>query len=103
MNHLPVCCTLPDAALARRREELLDAFKPLVGAVVPLDDGYSFRLDTGGALPAAVAEMIALERECCRFLRFVLRFEPDGGPVWLDVTGPPGTREFIETELGLAR
>ncbi len=42
-----------------------------------------------------MATTIAAERRCCRFLQFVLTMEPDEGPVWLEVTGPPGTAEFL--------
>jgi hypothetical protein len=41
-----------------------------------------------------IARVMDAERQCCRFLRFQLTVEPDGGPVLLDLTGPPGTREF---------
>ena len=42
-----------------------------------------------------IAQTIDAERQCCRFLRFQVMVEPDGGPVWLDLTGPPGAREFL--------
>jgi hypothetical protein len=36
---------------------------------------------------------------CCRFLRFTLTVEPDRGPIALELTGPRGTREFLESLL----
>jgi hypothetical protein len=30
----------------------------------------------------------------------VISIEPDGGPVWLEFSGPPGTREFLTGLLG---
>jgi hypothetical protein len=44
----------------------------------------------------ALATMIDAERRCCPFLRFQVLAEPDNGPVWLEVTGPAGTRDFLE-------
>jgi len=38
---------------------------------------------------------VAAERRCCEFLRFQITVEPGGGAVTLDLTGPPGTREFV--------
>jgi hypothetical protein len=35
------------------------------------------------------------ERQCCRFLRFSITVEPDEGPLFVELTGPPGTREFL--------
>ena len=44
---------------------------------------------------AAIAATVDAERQCCRFLRFQLTVEPDVGEISLDLTGPPGTREFV--------
>ena len=43
----------------------------------------------------ALATMIDAERHCCRFLRFQVTPEPGEGPVCLEITGPPGTSEFL--------
>jgi len=40
--------------------------------------------------------MIDAERRCCPFLRFQVVAEAGNGPVWLEVTGPVGTRQFLE-------
>ena len=39
--------------------------------------------------------------KCCLFLRFVITVEPDGGAVSLELSGTPGTREFIAGLLDL--
>ena len=49
---------------------------------------------------ALIANVVEAERQCCRFLRFGIQVEPDDGPVYLDLTGPPGTREFLAGVLG---
>jgi hypothetical protein len=41
------------------------------------------------------AAVIEAEHRCCRFLRFLLLVEPGDGPVWLEVTGPQGTEDFL--------
>jgi hypothetical protein len=46
-----------------------------------------------------VARAVEAERHCCRFLRFVITAEPDGGPIALEVSGPPGAREFVTALL----
>ena len=45
------------------------------------------------------AAVIDAERRCCRFLRFVLIVEPDDGPLWLELTGPEGTEDFLSALL----
>jgi hypothetical protein len=42
---------------------------------------------------------IEAERQCCRFLRFVVTVEPDGGPSWQELSGPRGTPEFLSALL----
>ena len=44
---------------------------------------------------SAVMTMVDQERQCCRFLQFDVRVEPDSGPVWVALSGPPGTRDFL--------
>jgi hypothetical protein len=45
--------------------------------------------------------LIDLERQCCPFLRFELKVLPANGPIWLELTGPEGTRDFLRTVLNL--
>jgi hypothetical protein len=44
-----------------------------------------------------LAQLITFERECCPFLRFSLRLEPANGPLWLELTGPEGTKVFLQS------
>jgi hypothetical protein len=62
-----------------------------------LRDGYAFRFspDTFDEL----ARFLSNERRCCPFLSFDIAIASNGGPVWLHITGPEGTREFLAAEL----
>ena len=44
---------------------------------------------------ALIARAVEAKRHCCRFLRFGMTVEPEGGPVFLELTGPAGTRDFV--------
>jgi hypothetical protein len=66
----------------------------------PLADGaagYAFRFDARAF--DDVARWITNERRCCPFLTFGVELSPDGGPLWLRLAGPAGTREFLDAEL----
>jgi hypothetical protein len=63
-----------------------------------LPDGYAFRFDAKSF--DQVARFVANERRCCPFLTFTVEVAPAAGPLWLRLTGPTGTREFLEAELG---
>jgi hypothetical protein len=70
----------------------------LVGRAVrreELSDGLRLEFAPSGDTIALIARAVEAERHCCRFLRFGMTVEPDGGPVFLELTGPPGTRDFI--------
>lgn len=53
------------------------------------------RFSAAPDIVATLAQVVDAERQCCRFLRFVITVEPDGGPALLELSGPAGTREFI--------
>jgi fluoroacetyl-CoA thioesterase len=93
----PVACSLSIAELRVRLAKLLAQFKSRVTATEKLPDGYAFHLAEDKASIAAAAELIAAERECCRFLAFELTAEPNMGPVIVRVTGFSATKELLRT------
>jgi hypothetical protein len=64
-----------------------------------LADGFRWRFASTPTLLTRLAPLIDAERQCCRFLSVTLQAGPDLGDVVLDVTGPTGTREFLESWL----
>jgi len=94
-SDLPIACTLTPEELRRGREALLPGIIARADGHERLADGFRFRFAQTDAVIPAIAAMIDSERRCCRFLRFTLTTEPAEGPVWLDVTGPPGTADFL--------
>ena len=63
-------------------------------------EGYAFRFDAE-ELPE-LARFVANERRCCPFLTFALELPAGADVAWLRLTGPVGTRAFLDAELGLA-
>jgi hypothetical protein len=94
--NLPIACTLSSAELARRRASLLPGVAAQAESREPVDGGFRWRFGPVPDILRALIDVIEAERECCRFLKFTLTADPDGGPVWLEVTGPPGTAEFLD-------
>jgi hypothetical protein len=95
MTDLPIACSLDPADLDNRGDALLPGLVSRAEAREELADGFRWRFPPSSDLLRALAEMLDAERQCCRFLRFQLTVEPDLGPLWLSVTGPKGTREFL--------
>ena len=101
-TNLPVACALTPEAIAARRAGLLPGLAERADAREEIPDGIRLRFTPAADTVRVIADTIDAERQCCRFLRFTLTVEQDGGPVWLGMTGPPGTREFL-AELLAAR
>lgn len=101
MSDLPIACTLDPAALKARREGLLSDLLRRASAHEEIATGHRLRFPVAEDTVVAIARAIDAERHCCRFLRFRITVEPDGGPIWLELTGPPGTREFVAALLEL--
>lgn len=95
MSDLPIICTLDPATLAARREGLLQQLVRRAERLEERTDGYRLHFTACGDALALIGRAIDAERRCCRFLRFQLTVEPDDGPLVLDLTGPPGSREFL--------
>jgi hypothetical protein len=96
MADLPIMCTLSPSALAARKEGLLARVAAEAKQRIELEDGYRFEFDPHEAILLVIARMIDAERQCCRFLQFDLSVPPDGRRMSLEVTGPKGTRAFLD-------
>ena len=99
MPELPVACTLTPEALRARREGLLMDVVRRAEHREELSDGLRLQFIPSSETIALIAQAVDAERQCCRFLRFEITVEPDGGPVFLDLTGPTGTRDFVNALL----
>ncbi len=65
-----------------------------------LPAGYAFAYRADASLFQKAAEWIGLERRCCPFLTFELRWSQgdDAAPELL-LTGPKGTKDFLAAEM----
>jgi hypothetical protein len=92
---LPIACTLTPEELRRGRDALLPGIIARADGHERLADGFRFHFSPADGLIPAIAAMIDSERRCCRFLQFTLTAPPGEGGLSLEVTGPPGTDEFL--------
>jgi hypothetical protein len=101
MPDVPIACTLSPDDLRKRREGLLADLLRQANHHELTGDGLCVRFSADSEILAAIVRVVDAERHCCRFLRFGITVEPDGGPVSLELSGPAGTREFIAGLLDL--
>lgn len=94
---IPIACELDGPGRQAREEAIREMLKGSAEVVTRRGDGIEVRFPGGADCLPQIAELIELERNCCRFLRFELTAEPGGGPIRLTITGPEGTRAFLRS------
>jgi hypothetical protein len=97
---LPVVCTLNDAELQKRRRDVLDHVQAAVMHATELPDGYAYEFAFSPEMLAALARLVALEHECCRFLTFRISVTAGEAALTLEVTGSPEAKRAIADFFG---
>jgi hypothetical protein len=99
-----VCRIEALTATERRRQAFLaQELKDSLEDVEELEDGFAVRFPARPMLFLRLSEWIELERACCPFLRLGVRFENPGKRIRLELRGPAGVKEFLESELRIPR
>ena len=99
MSDLPIACTLSPSDLRDASTMLLPGLARSAAKRELLADGLRLTFDADRGVVARIAAVIDRERECCRFLRFAMVVPADCAQVQLEVTGPPGTGDFMRDLL----
>jgi len=95
----PIVCSLTDAELQERRSQILQKTRQAILETKELENGYAFRFPSDAVWLNELIHFIGLERRCCSFLKFTITVEAGDGPIWLELTGPRGTKEFLASFL----
>ena len=94
---------LSPEARKRHFDELGPALLKLKKSTRELPDGYEFELPSDKGTYQLLTEWAFQERLCCPFFDIDVRFDRENGPLWLRLTGRPGTKEFIKAEFALTQ
>jgi hypothetical protein len=93
----PVACD-PSAIPASDRRRWFELAKQVYGAVQEvqeLKDGYVCRLPGSAETLRDLSEYVSLDRQCCSFLRWTIRVEPEQGELWLALTRTPTAKRYL--------
>ena len=91
-------CKLTTPELQKRKETVIAELKALVVSRKELSTGYSYEFESADGILDKLAEFIKTEKICCDFFTFRLTVENDR--TLLDITGPEGSKEFLNEEVG---
>jgi len=98
----PLSCDLSALSPAQRKRhnELLRYVLTEPLSLKELAEGYEFSFKMEAEVFLKIAEWAVLERVCCPFLSFSLALDPGDGPIRLEITGPPGTKDVLKAAYG---
>jgi len=102
MNSEPALVCDMNVFSPAQRESHIRATTQLVQAIQQIKEvehGYEFTFPNEAELIVGIAEFIANERLCCPFLTFTLNIPASSETLSLALTGPIGTREFLQAEF----
>jgi len=92
-------CKLTTPELQKRKETVLKSLREQVVAKKELENGYAFKFPGTDKILDQLSEFIKTERACCDFFVFGLSISGEQNEIWLELTGPEGSKDFISTEL----
>lgn len=100
-TNIPIAC-VPSALTKEQRarsKELRVALGALVERVEENRSGYTYRYRDDPCVFQHLAEWIPMERRCCPFLTFEVRWRAGEPQPMLGLSGPEGTKGFLKAEM----
>jgi hypothetical protein len=101
VENQPLACDLTAIPASAREEHVLTAPQLFQSAqkVQELTNGYAIRFLNEPGKFMAIANYIENERLCCPFFNFELEIKPNGGALWLRLTGGEGVKDLLKATL----
>jgi hypothetical protein len=94
-------CKLTTPELQLRKRTVIARLKTLVLEKAETPTGFRYKFHGSDTTLDLLNDFIKTERLCCDFFVFTLTASNDQQAAWLELSGPDGTKEFIEHEIGL--
>ena len=87
--------------MKKYKAEVIALLKANVLERKELANGYRYSFNGSDQTLDDLIAFIKAERACCSFFTFHLSVEDEASNVTLAITGPEGTKEFINAEMDL--
>jgi hypothetical protein len=94
----PLTCKLTTPELQQRRATVIRELKELLLKKEEISEGLQFTFQSPDNVLDKLLDFIKSERLCCDFFSFHLSVA--GDTATLQITGPEGTKELLEHEVG---
>jgi len=93
-------CKLTSSALRERKATVITSLKKKLVIKKDIPGGFEYIFPGSDEIIDELADFIKSERLCCDFFQFSLNISGDIKEARLSITGPEGSRRFLEEELG---
>jgi hypothetical protein len=95
-----LACKLTTPELQERKRTVIADLKKSLIEKVEMENGIKYKFESTDDLIDRVTSFIKTERLCCDFFDLKLSVATETGYMWLELSGPEGTKEFISEEIG---
>lgn len=96
-----IACKLTSPELQARKAGAIAELKKKIVETVETENGYAFRFAGSDETLGQLMVFIQAERQCCGFFTFKLGIQDPESPIWLEISGASGVKEFVKDELEL--
>lgn len=96
-----IACKLTSPELQARKAGAVAELKKKILETVETEHGYAFRFSGSDETLGQLMVFIQAERQCCGFFTFKLGIQDPDSPIWLEISGASGVKEFVKDELEL--
>ncbi|MFN0176128.1 MAG: hypothetical protein ACKVU0_15880 [Saprospiraceae bacterium] len=96
-----IACKLTSSELEARKAGAVAELKKKILETVETEHGYALRFAGSDETLDQLMIFIQTERQCCSFFTFKLGIQDPESPMWMEISGPDGTKEFVKNGLEL--
>lgn len=99
-DFIPVgACQLTSNEQAKRYNELKKGIFNKISTAIELPDGYELIFKEDIQFSNPLIEFVNFERACCPAFSFLMSFEPNSGPIHLQIKGSQGIKDMVGFSL----
>src|SRR6187401_298026 len=99
MAEIKLTCKLTTPELQQRKKTVIAALKNQVLEKIETENGFKYKFEGSDNTLDLLSSFIKTERLCCDFFVFTLTASGDTIFTWLELSGPGGTKDFINHEI----
>lgn len=99
MEEAKLSCKLTTPELQQRKKTVIAELKNQLLEKMETEKGFKYKFNGSDKMLDLLNSFIKTERLCCDFFVFNLTASSDTKFIWLELSGPEGTKDFVKHEI----